>query len=90
MNILEQLITQEAPSRTARVLMPATSEPAPGSVTAMAATCSPRMAGTRYCSFSASLPNRWSAGVAMSVCTLMPIATPELSQPASSSRNTAW
>jgi hypothetical protein len=48
------------------------------------------MAGTRYLSFSASLPKRASAGVAMSVWTLIPIATPELSQSVSSSRKTAW
>ena len=90
MYIFEPLITQWSPSRTARVLIPATSEPAPGSVTAIAATCSPLIAGTRYCCFSSSLPKRCSAGVAMSVCTLMPIDTPALSHSASSSRKIAW
>src|SRR6184192_4042296 len=86
----KMFITNASPLRTARVLMAATSEPAPGSVTAMAPTCSPRIAGVRYFRLSASLPKRARAGVAMSVCTLMPIATPALSQSASSSRKTAW
>ncbi len=81
------LITHSSPSRTARVWIAATSEPAPGSVTAIADTISPAIAGTRNCCFSSSLPNWCSEGVAMSVWTLIPIATPALSQrPISSNR----
>ncbi|EWS62787.1 hypothetical protein Y695_03982 [Hydrogenophaga sp. T4] len=47
MNILLPLITQWSPSRTARVRMPATSEPASGSVTATAQIFSPRMMAGR-------------------------------------------
>ncbi len=47
MNILLPLITHSSPSRTARVRMPATSEPASGSVTATAQTFSPRISGGR-------------------------------------------
>ncbi len=65
-----------SPSRTARVRMPATSLPASGSLTAMAATISPRMAGVRYRCFSSWDPKRCSEGVAMSVWTLMAMGTP--------------
>jgi hypothetical protein len=41
------LMIQSSPSRTARVLIAATSDPASGSVTATAATISPRKAGAR-------------------------------------------
>ncbi len=76
MKVFEPLITHSSPSRVARVRRPATSEPASGSVTAMAATISPATAGRRYCSFSSWLPKRWSDGVAMSLCTLIAMATP--------------
>jgi hypothetical protein len=69
--------------------MAETSEPASGSVTAIAATISPLMAGTRKRRFSSSEPNWCSDGVAMSVCTLMPMATPALSQRPISSNITA-
>ena len=69
-------MTHSSPSRTARVRMPATSLPASGSVTAMAATMSPRIAGRRYCSLSSWLPKRCSDGVAMSVCTLTAMGMP--------------
>jgi hypothetical protein len=47
MKTLEPLMTQPSIVRTARVLMPATSEPACGSVTQMAPTFSPLQAGGR-------------------------------------------
>ena len=45
MNILRPSSTQPSPVRRAVVVMPATSEPVPGSVTAMAATASPAASG---------------------------------------------
>ena len=47
MNIFEPLTTKPPSTRRARVLMPATSEPASGSVIPSAAIFSPRMPGTR-------------------------------------------
>ncbi len=79
------LMTHSSPSRTARVRNPATSEPASGSDTAIAATMSPAIAGRRYCSFNSGLPKLCSAGVAMSVCTARAIDTPrEAARPISS------
>jgi hypothetical protein len=83
------LITQSSPSRTARVLIAATSEPASGSVTAMALTTSPRIDGTRYCCRSPSLPKSCSEGVAMSVWTLTARPAPEFPQRTISSSITA-
>jgi hypothetical protein len=51
------LITQSSPSRTARVLIDATSDPPSGSVTAIADTTSPLIDGTRYFRFKSSEPN---------------------------------
>jgi hypothetical protein len=78
------LITQSSPSRTARVLIEATSEPPSGSVTAIAETVSPLIAGTRKRRFRSSEPKLWSDGVAISVWTVMPhrdarvVAAPDL------------
>ena len=47
MNVFEPLITYSSPSRTARVRMPATSEPAPGSVMPSEEIISPLIDGTR-------------------------------------------
>ena len=69
-------MTHSSPSRTARVLMPATSEPASGSVMPRQEIFSPRIAGTRYSCFCSSEPNRNTGGVAMSVWTATPIASP--------------
>ena len=69
-------MTQSSPSRTARVLMPATSDPASGSVMPRQEIFSPLIAGTRYSCFCSSVPNRNTGGVAMSVCTATPIASP--------------
>src|ERR1700687_3130446 len=57
MKIFRPLTTKGSPSRLAVVVMPATSEPASGSVIARAAMCSPRMAGTSHLRFCSSVPN---------------------------------
>ena len=49
------------------VLMLATSDPLPTSLTPRQARMSPAMEGARNCRFSSSEPNRDSAGVAISV-----------------------
>ena len=69
--------------------MPATSEPAPGSVMPSAAIFSPRIAGARKRCFCSSVPNFHTGGVAMPMCAPMPAASPPDPQPASSSANTA-
>ena len=69
--------------------MPATSEPAPGSVMPSAAIFSPRIAGARNRCFCSSVPNFHTGGVAIPVCAPMPAASPPEPQPASSSQNTA-
>ena len=56
--------------------MPATSEPAPGSVIPSAAMRSPRMAGARKRCFWSSVPNFQIGGVAMPMCAPMPAASP--------------
>ena len=47
MNVLAPLITYSSPSRIAVVRIPATSEPAPGSVIPRQPICSPLIPGTR-------------------------------------------
>ena len=80
---------QSSPSRTARVRIPATSDPASGSVMAMAAIFSPRMAGSSQRRFCSSVPNSWIGGVAMSVCTPSAIGTPpKPARPSSSPQTT--
>ena len=66
-HILVPLITRSSPFLTALVPMFPTSDPPPGSLTAMLVTMSPAMAGTRYVSFSFSLPKLTRAGVVQSV-----------------------
>jgi len=66
-----------------------TSEPASGSVTAMADTVLPAIAGPRYSRFSSSLPNSASEGVDISVWTLIASVAPALSERPSSSCITA-
>jgi hypothetical protein len=75
-HILPPFTTQSPPSLRAWVLMAATSEPAPGSLTPMQPTTSPAIDGRRYSSLSSLLANLASAGVHMSVCTPMAMATP--------------
>ena len=81
-------MTHSSPSRTARVLIPATSEPASGSVMPRQEIFSPRIAGTRYSCFCSSEPNRNTGGVAMSVWTATPIASPPELQRVISSAST--
>ena len=69
-------MTYSSPSRTARVLMPATSEPASGSVIPRQRIFSPLMAGTTHSCFCSSVPNARIGGIAMSVWTATPIARP--------------
>ena len=57
MNILLPLITYSSPTRSALVRIDATSDPAPGSVTAIEQTASPRMAGSRNFFLSSCDPN---------------------------------
>ena len=66
-HILVPLITRSSPFLSAVVLMAATSDPPPGSLTARLVTASPAIAGTRYVSFSFSLPKLTRAGVVQSV-----------------------
>ena len=56
--------------------MPATSEPAPGSVIASAAIFSPLIAGTRKRCFCCSSPNLKIGGVAIPMWAPMPAAVP--------------
>ncbi|CAB4942675.1 unannotated protein [freshwater metagenome] len=58
------------------VWIPATSEPAPGSVMPRQAIFSPFIAGTRYCSFCSWVPRSFSGGLAMSVWTATPMTRP--------------
>ena len=73
----------------ALVLMAATSEPPPTSLTPMQPSFSPAMEGTRYSWRSSSDPKRASAGVHMSVCTPMAMGTPPQSHQPSASAMTA-
>ena len=61
---------------TAVVLIPATSDPAPASLTPKQATTSPAIVGLRNSFRNSSDPNVASAGVAISVCTPIAIGTP--------------
>ena len=78
MKIFEPLITYSSPSRRAVVRIPATSEPAPGSVIPSAAIFSPLIAGTRYRCLISSLPSISIGGSAMSVWTAKPMLKPPL------------
>ena len=69
--------------------MPATSEPASGSVMPSAAIFSPRIAGTSQRCFCSSVPNFQIGGVAMPMCAPIPAARPPEPQRASSSLSTA-
>src|SRR3954453_17739840 len=68
-------MTYSSPSRTARVWMPATSEPASGSVMPRQRIFSPLIAGTTHRRFCSSVPNARIGGIAMSVCTATPMAS---------------
>src|SRR5262245_15284704 len=69
--------------------MAATSDPPPGSVTAIAVSFSPRQIAGRYFSFSASLPVQYRWGEAMSVCTPTAMAREAERERAISSQSTA-
>src|SRR4051812_36670163 len=69
--------------------MPATSEPASGSVMASAPIFSPLMPGTSQRCFCSSVPNFQIGGVAMFTCPPMAAPTPPDPQRASSSAHTA-
>ncbi len=56
--------------------MPATSEPASGSVMPRAPMVSPLMPGTIYFSFCSGVPKRFICGMAMAMWAPMPEATP--------------
>ena len=57
MNCFVPLITQQSPSRTAAVRMAPASLPADASVSAHAASVSPRASGARYFCFCSSVAN---------------------------------
>ena len=65
MNVLAPLTSQPPSTRSARVRIEATSEPASGSVIASAAIFSPRIAGASQRACCASVPNVASGGVAI-------------------------
>src|SRR6516225_9812003 len=69
MNIFRPLTRHVSPSRTAVVRIAATSEPASGSVIAIAPIFSPAIAGTSHRSRCSSVPKCARAGVAMCDCT---------------------
>src|SRR5205085_2104428 len=87
-HVLEPLITYSSPSLTARVLIPATSEPASGSVMPMQRIALPWIAGTSHSCFCSSVPNLRIGGIAMSVWTAIPIPRPPLCAWTSSSAST--
>ena len=81
-------MTYSSPSLTARVLMPATSEPASGSVMPRQRIFLPATAGTTHSCFCSSVPNLRIGGIAMSVWTATPIERPPDSEPPISSAST--
>ena len=91
MNVLEPLITYSPAesSRTARVLIPATSEPASGSVMPRQRIFRPAIAGTAHSCFCSSVPNLRIGGIVMSVWTAMPIPSPPQCACTSSSASTS-
>ncbi len=78
MNVFEPLITYSPleSSRTARVLIPATSEPASGSVIPRHRIFVPPIAGTAHSCFCSSVPNLRIGGIVMSVWTATPMPRP--------------
>ena len=89
MKVLEPFTTQPPSSRRAKVRMPATSEPASGSLIPSAAMRSPRIAGARKRRFWSSVPNLQIGGVAIETCAPIPAASPPEPQRESSSARTA-
>src|SRR5438876_4420718 len=89
MNVLDPFTTHPPSTRRARVLMPATSDPASGSVIPSAPIFSPWMAGTRKRCFWSSVPNFQIGGVAIPMCPPIPALTPPEPARGSSSIRTA-
>ena len=83
-------MTYSLPKRRAVVRMLARSEPASGSVMAIAAIASPAIAGARNRRFCSSVPNRETGGVAISAWTATAIPRPpQWARAISSERTTA-
>ena len=89
MKIFRPLTTYSSPSRVARVEMPATSLPAPGSVMPSAPIFVPAIAGASHHRFCSSVPNLRIGGVTYSHCTLTAMLTPPLPHRAISSARTS-
>ena len=75
--------TQPPSRRSARVIIPAGSEPAVGSVRPKQPTSSPAAIPGSHCCLCSSEPKRWMAVMASEPCTLTNVRSPE--SPASSS-----
>ena len=90
MNILRPVDDPLVPVAPARVRSRATSDPASGSVTAMAATADPAIAGARNSVFCAWVPSSARDGVAIMDCTPMAMPTPAEPIRPSSSHATIW
>jgi hypothetical protein len=90
MNIFVPLSTQCSPSALslAVVRMPATSEPAPGSVMPTAVIVRPAITPGMYCASCAGLPAWCRCGLAMSVCTSTVMMKPPKVDCDSASANT--
>ncbi len=69
MNCLTPLSTKESPSRSARVVIAAASEPVCGSVRQKQPHFSPRASGLSHSSFCASVPYFWVMPQASEFCT---------------------
>ena len=86
MNILEPLMTYSSPRRSAVVRIDAASEPELGSESPNEPSFSPRMAGTRYCCFCASVPNLKIGMQPSPTCARSAAAKPQLMRAISSIR----
>ncbi len=80
MNVLEPLSTQPPETLRAVVRIPARSEPASGSVMAMASTELPAMASGRKRRCCSGLPNCRMGGMAISVWAITPMDSPPMPQ----------
>ena len=86
--ILLPLSTHPSPSRLAVVRMPATSEPAPGSVMPTAVIVLPAITSGKYLAFCAAVPAWCKCGLAISVCTKTVMMKPAKVDCDSASANT--
>ena len=73
MNVFEPLSTQSSPSRTAVVLMPCRSEPAAGSLIAIAVISSPEQNPGNQRAFCSSVASRTRYGATTSLCSPNPM-----------------